>query len=254
MAQVVAGLPVAVASKAEGEPVAMAMVQPVAVAQPMPVTAYPAAMPVPHADTNHHEDFTLGVGYAPAVPREKWESDLCDCGAAGFGMCCAAFCCPFITAPQLYEKVLGRAGSCAKWCGIIFIFYMMYQVGSTIVRMVPLFEPQDGIQPGEEGWEWSKVQVNTMFLVWTAISAIGSLGTSLTVCTVLMAVRKRIREKDHIPVAVCGGSEDCCCSCCCSCCVTIQIFNHLRMRCDTGYELFSKDGVRTRGYGGDPGV
>ena len=82
-----------------------------------------------------------------------------------------------------------------------------------------------------------------MFTVWWSVSAIGEIGLLSVGTIVLMAVRKRIRDRDQIATGSCGPQEDCCCSFWCSCCVTIQAFNHLNMRCETGYQLCSPEGV-----------
>ena len=196
--------------KKDDIPVAQAVaVQPVV---PMAMAVPMQPVPAMHAPPTSlgTENFTKGIGYTPAVPAQQWRApNLCDCGAAGQGICCAACCCPFITGPQLFEKVLGQKGSCQQYFTILLVLYPCYQIGSTLVRVTP---------------------------VASAVAAY-----------VIGSVRRRVREKDQIGTAGCGDAEDCCCAFWCSCCTTIQIFAHLDMRCDNGYELCSPEGVPTDG-------
>ena len=222
-------------NKKDDIPVAQAVaVQPVV---PMAMAVPMQPVPAMHAPPTSlgTENFTKGIGYTPAVPAQQWRApNLCDCGAAGGGICCAACCCPFITGPQLFEKVLGQKGSCQQYFTILLVFYLCYQIGSTMLRMTPM--------PVDEYGE-----VNIMYLVWNALSLFGWIGGAAVGAYVIGSVRRRVREKDQIGTACCGDAEDCCCSFWCSCCTTIQIFAHLDMRCDNGYELCSPEGVPTDG-------
>ena len=113
--------------------VAVAQPMPVATAVAVPIQATPVAVAMPMS-TPAGSDFIAGVGYAPAVPKGQWQSELCSCGAAGGDMCCVVCCCPFVVAPQLYEKVLGKKGSCIKWFGVLLVLYLVRQLSDTMLR------------------------------------------------------------------------------------------------------------------------
>merc|ERR1711988_892156 len=100
--------------------------------------AQPVAQPMGYQEGGANgEDFKYGEGYTPVQPSGRWKSELCQCAAAGGGMCCVSCCCSFISIGQLYEKVLGKPGACMKIFPGLFIFWLLYQVGSTLVRMTP---------------------------------------------------------------------------------------------------------------------
>ena len=146
-------------------------------------------------------DFTPGQGYTPVVPHERWRSELCDCCAPGCGICCAAWCCPFVTGPQLYQKVLAKMGACKKYGAMMLTIWLVYQVAGSVLRVTPA--DVDG-------------EFNIMWAIWQLVTLVtGILWLSIGTF-VLSAARRRIREKDRIPVAGCGESEDCCCSFWCS--------------------------------------
>ena len=228
----------AVPMQAALETVPMPVAQAVPMLETVPMPVAPAvpmqAAPMPHIPPGKaaREEFSVGVGYTPTVPKGKWNSDLCDWCAAGGGICAAACCCPFVTGPQLYQKALGAKGSCFKWFGIMFACFIVRQVGQFLAQnTAPL---RDGA-----------LAVNSMWIVWNAVHIGAALMLTIVGTIVLMAVRKRVREKDNIGVAGCGESEDCCSSFWCSCCTTIQIFNQFSMRCDTGYQMCTEEGIPT---------
>ena len=200
-------------------PMAQAVPVPQAVAVPMGVA--PGA------------PFTRGEGYTPVVPAEKWSSELCDWCGAGQGMCCAAYCCNWVTGAQLYEKVLAKKGACMRIAPTLLVIYVVRALADTMLRLNPVLD--------EEG------QVNLMFIVYSNVYWVSFLLLTIGSTYVLMHVRKRIREKDRIGTGCCGESEDCCCAFWCGCCVNIQIFSHLNMRCDNGYQLCAPEGIPTGG-------
>ena len=216
----------------------------------VPVGAVPTAQahfvaqgtPVP--GLGQDEAFTPGQGYTPQVPTERWASELCNLTAAGGDMCCAVFCCSWVTGPQLYEKVLGRKGSCMMIAPILLIFWVARSIADVGLRTNPILVER-ATEEGEEGE--AERETNMMFFVWLGVFFAASLALCIGSACVLSAVRKRIREKDQIGTASCGEAEDCCCSFFCGCCVNIQIFNHIDMRCATGYKLCSPEGIPTEG-------
>jgi len=224
------------------QPMAQSMAVPMAVAQP--VAAMPVGQPVPWAP--QAESFTAGLGYTPQQPAGRWRSNLCSWCDAGCGMCCAATCCAFITGPQLYEKVLGQKGACMRWFIPMLFFTVLVRIGDLVVRSsVPVNVVLVNSTSGEDTKE-----LNTTYFVFLFVALGGGIGMTVLTTIVLSAVRKRIREKDQIDAPSCGGNEgcgneDCCCSFWCGCCVTIQIFNQVNMRCETGYQLCSPEGVPT---------
>ena len=145
---------------------------------------------------------------------QRWRAQPLRLRRGGGGICCAACCCPFITGPQLFEKVLGQKGSCQQYFTILLVFFLCYQIGSTMLRMEPMPVDEYGA-------------LNIMYLVWNALSLFGWIGGAAVGAYVIGSVRRRVREKDQIGTACCGDAEDCCCSFWCSCCTTIQIFAHL---------------------------
>ena len=118
------------------------------------------------------------------------------------------------------------------------IFYVVYQLGSTVTRMMsPTRE--------KENAPWER-EIEPMYFVWAGASLVGGLVFAITLTIVLMAVRKRVRVKDEIPAASCGDSEDCCCAFWCPCCTSIQILTQFGMRCENGYVLCSETGDGAR--------
>ena len=201
-----------------------------AVAVPM------APMPVAAQMTPASNNFTKGQGYTPSQPSGKWAIELCECCSAG-GMCCAACCCSFITGPQLFQKYTGQEGSCKKWGGIMIVLYIVYQMAGQVSQRVPFIVPGevDGIAIDPLGLALSLGQ----WLAWLLLCSVGTY--------VLMTVRKIIRQKDNIPAASCGDSEDCCCAFWCPCCTTIQMFVQGEIRCENGYKLCTEEGIETLG-------
>jgi len=159
-------------------------------------------------------------------------------GAGGGCMCCTALCCSCVTTPQLFAKVLGNKAAFAKWFAILLILRIMLQIGQQFGQSQPVvvYNP-----------DMLSAEVSPMGLVWSCFQVVGGLGTVIIVTVLLMAVRKRIREKDQIPEGACGGCDDCCCSFCCSCCITIQMFHHLGISQQTGYKLCDPEGIPTVG-------
>lgn len=217
--------------KAQG---VMPMAQGVVMAQPAVPTAQAvpmaAAMPMASAMPNDGSrvQFTPGQGYTPTVPEGNWASDLFDCCGDG-GMCWAACCCPFLTGPQLYQRVTGEPGSCRKWASILVTLYVLSRIASTLQQVSP------------RGSSLGPIYLGANAGLTVALYAISAW--------VLTVMRKRIRFKDEIGVGGCGEAEDCCCSFWCSCCVTVQAFRQLEMSCQNGYQLCAEEGVANGGGG-----
>ena len=173
--------------------------------------------------------FTAGVGYNPPNPAGRWKAALCQPS----GMCWAAFCCPFITAPQTYAKYLGQPRAFRKWAVIVFVFYAAYLLLGQVAQNTPvIFESTGQID-------------TTMYFVFSSGSNVCYLISAFVITFLLMTVRKLVRNKDNIPAASCGEMEDCCCSFWCPCCTTIQIFAQGEISCQNGYQLCSPEGVPT---------
>lgn len=219
-------------NEASEVPVAVAVAQPVvAVAVPMsaqgPWMASNQVAPMPPAGgVVERVAFTPGQGYTPITPAGKWERDCGDC--CSDALCCVVICCPFATGPQLYQKVLGKPGSCRMYFGIMFTFYMigriLQQLGSSATGV--------------------------MWLVFNNGASLATLVYMIVGCCILMAARKKIREKDQIGTACCGECEDCCCAWWCPCCTTMQMFSQLEMSYHKGYQLCHEEGCPSGPAGG----
>ena len=196
-------------------------------AQSMPQSI---AQPVP---VPQEVQFTLGEGYTPTRPARVWTNNLFDFCPSGFeGMCLAAYCCTWVTAPQLYEKVLSKKGACIMIAPVLLILYVVRAVTEMHMRFNPFqFTDEDG-------------GLNVEFLVAISSYTIATLIQIYFTALLLAAVRKRIRDKDQIATASCGEAEDCCCAFWCQCCINVQIFHHLDMRSET-YQLCSAEGTPT---------
>jgi len=203
----------AVAVPASGVPTVTATAT--AVAVPMPAAAVPAA---------HH-------GHIQPVnvvhPTNKWSSDVFDCSqdCCIFGATC---CCGFITAGQLYEKVIGPQGMCLKIFVMLLVLYILAQgfqnAQQQVQRMV--------------GWKEALPLTAVSWGCWIFYLAI--------LTSVLVIVRKKVREVDQIPPQCCGEAEDCCCSWWCPPCTMAQMFRHFGNR--QGYYSLSTPTGDLRGY------
>ena len=211
MVHPVSAVPTAVAQPMNPMPVVTATVMPMA---PVPTSGF--VLPI----------FTDGIGYNPATPTQGWKKTLCECCAdGGAGLCCAACCCGFITGPQLYEKFLGKPGSCKMWAVVAGVLYITYSFMSQMVLNTPIEAPR--------------------YLMFSNIQTLSYLGYALVTTFLLMTVRKHVRVKDNIPADCCGEAEDCCCSFWCPCCTMTQLFAQGEIRCQDGYQLCSPEGIPT---------
>ena len=213
---------------------------PTAVAMPVAPMAQAVAVPMPMAaptpiayQQGPPAKFTKGQGYTPPQPSGRWAIELCECCSAG-GMCCAACCCSFITGPQLFQKYTGQEGSCKKWAGIMLGLYIVYNLLGQYSQTISPVDPYTA----EFNVMWAAVS-GGQYLVYLILTIVGTY--------VLMTVRKIIRQKDNIPAAACGESEDCCCAFWCPCCTTIQMFVQGEIRCENGYKLCTEEGIETLG-------
>ena len=239
----------AVTAEAKENPTAVAVpIQPVAVPMATAVVVPVKPQPVMQLADN----FTFGQGYTPIVPAEHWKTGLCDTGEP-CGMCCPAFWCAFITGPQLYEKVLGRTGACSKWMAILLVLFVLRLLGTLLLYLSPQSTDSGEVRWNStsessseiEGCEIEGCESIPMGLVWYGLGAVGSIGFLIVLTNVLVAVRKRVREKDRIRPASCGDNEDCCCSFFFGCCVMLQLFHHLGISQSTGYQLCHPEGIPT---------
>lgn len=221
-----------------------------AVAVPIEGTAQPiaaVAQPIAPRIVGPPSSFYAGVGYLPAVPAKQWESDICDCTAAGGGMCWLNACCPFITAAQLYQKTLGRPKSCIKVFLILFFFYALFSFGrermplSLMSMLLEVNQTSSGGGDAETSVERRVSAPTAEFFVFSGMFVVGLIGYLVALTCVLTAVRKRVRQQDQIRTG--NVFQDCCCSWCCGCCVMIQIFRQFKMREKTGYKLCTEEGA-----------
>lgn len=221
---------------------AVAQPMPVAVAVAQPVMAQPVGqvpVQVVAASAGPAGNFTRDVGYTPPQPKQRWVSELCECCNGGCGMCCAVWCCPFITYSQIYTKVMGKHGQCMGLTLGMFLLWLVYQILSQAGQNMRGGFGGNGDAPGLG--QMLTIIGEVVWLVFVVLSTY-----------LVMTARKRIREKDNIPAECCGECNDCCCSFWCQCCTTIQMFNQVEVNCQTGYQLCDQEaGIPV---GASPGI
>lgn len=162
-------------------------------------------------------------------PAPAWSSSLCDC-TSDVGTCAIVFCCPFVVAPQLYEREVGPPGVCRKWFIRICILCCISFVIATARNVIMSFS---------YGWSCGQYNeygqnCNWENYPWLVEATLGA-GSLIVICaivailTVLMKrVRGRLRKRDGIPGnSRCPRTADCCVTLMCLWCVQCQILRHL---------------------------
>ena len=130
----------------------------------------------------------------PHLPAKKWSSELCDC-TNDCGICCVGFCCEFVAAPQLYERIIKAPGSCQKFGAILLALFVLTWVSSLL--------NQANVGPYLINTDWGG------FLpIWGPVGNLVELTFTVVVTWLICTVRAKIREQDEIRADSCSDAED----------------------------------------------
>jgi len=176
-----------------------------------------------------------------AEPALAWSDDLCNC-CSDCSTCCATYWCMPIVASQLYEKVKGRPGTCAKLAALLFLL-------GFIGAFVRGFAKEAIVAHQRDQEQLSIYEHEPPPLFWGGVTTLGSLisfaGLVITIA-LIASIRQTIRAKDQIRPGCCGGADDCCVATFCQCCAVSQMMRHVLTkwmgRTPASYQLCSPTG------------